>query len=375
MTSVAVALLSIPRVLLDRIEMKLSFLDLPPEIRNKLYEELFVSKNGLTIKPDRTRCRRLQNNKARTLNLQSLNILRTCKKIHEEGASVLYSSHTFHFDDRKCGTWRHHDTAETFPLCDLTVFQDFLLVIGARNKKNIRKLHLELYGSALLVHLTSPSWKNGANFLRMGLMSLRGGGLESVRVTVHDQAKDKHTGLQLMSLSPLSGLTASLRRLAPLKYFHVDLIVGGDHVLDYTDLRQPPKSIPKQKILSECLRHLNRTSTILLGESEASLPGALNNEDEDFEDKVLMPDDRMIYRFGQAEPMQQQKDTRKKDEETQSESPEPETSDDSANEPAQNSDTGDGDGAESGTDDTNTANDTEADVPTDSEVTNDEQLR
>lgn len=67
---------------------KRSFLDLPAEIRNQIYRLAFVSKEKLDFAyPDNFS--------------RSSALLRTCRQVHEEGRSILYSENTFYFQRRK----------------------------------------------------------------------------------------------------------------------------------------------------------------------------------------------------------------------------------------------------------------------------------
>jgi hypothetical protein len=65
-----------------------SFLDLPAEIRNQIYRLAFVSEEKLDF--------------AHPSNFsRSSSLLRTCRQVHEEGRSILYSENTFYFQRRK----------------------------------------------------------------------------------------------------------------------------------------------------------------------------------------------------------------------------------------------------------------------------------
>lgn len=67
---------------------KHSFLDLPAEIRNQIYRLTFVSGERLDF--------------AYPSNFsRSSSLLQTCRQVHEEGRSILYSENTFYFQRRK----------------------------------------------------------------------------------------------------------------------------------------------------------------------------------------------------------------------------------------------------------------------------------
>ena len=67
---------------------KRSFLDLPAEIRNQIYRLAFVTEEKLDF--------------AYPSNFsRSSSFLQTCRQVHEEGRSILYSENTFYFQRRK----------------------------------------------------------------------------------------------------------------------------------------------------------------------------------------------------------------------------------------------------------------------------------
>ncbi|KAI5209937.1 hypothetical protein E4T39_00543 [Aureobasidium subglaciale] len=67
---------------------KRSFLDLPAEIRNQIYRLAFVSEEKLDF--------------AYPINFsRSSSLLQTCRQVHEEGRTILYSENTFYFQRRK----------------------------------------------------------------------------------------------------------------------------------------------------------------------------------------------------------------------------------------------------------------------------------
>ncbi|KAL6710587.1 hypothetical protein ACN47E_008635 [Coniothyrium glycines] len=105
------------------------FLNLPPELRNKVYRHLFViagqyfrvppSKNGPGLE-------------------RSAQFLRTCKLVHNEGCSILYGENTFRFV-------RHFDTRGPFwERVPMEIgYQDalqFLKMIGAENLQYLRDI-------------------------------------------------------------------------------------------------------------------------------------------------------------------------------------------------------------------------------------------
>ncbi|KAH8811340.1 hypothetical protein F5884DRAFT_876560 [Xylogone sp. PMI_703] len=108
-----------------------TFLDLPYEIRLKLYSDLFLrSALNLYRKPNSLNLCMSDCNPP--FDLQKIPVhhtaistafLLTCKQISEEGALVLYSRNTFGFHDPR-------------------VLLEFLVCIGQSNTRNIRAIHI-----------------------------------------------------------------------------------------------------------------------------------------------------------------------------------------------------------------------------------------
>ena len=71
--------------------------------------------------------------------------LLTCKLLHEEAASVLYSENTFKFSEHPIGTIPLFSASISAALarCDLTTMRDFFLAIGPRNRRRLRHIKLE----------------------------------------------------------------------------------------------------------------------------------------------------------------------------------------------------------------------------------------
>ena len=126
-----------------------SFFALPPEVRNKIYEFLFVSDHPeklITPDPDGSRHR----SQLRRPNLSNcLPLLRTCQYVHEEAVSVLYGSNVFAFSDRPHGTDDMEVIGFDFSVqwCDFLTMYGFFSRIGRRNRPRIR--HLRLHFSTL----------------------------------------------------------------------------------------------------------------------------------------------------------------------------------------------------------------------------------
>ena len=123
-----------------------AFQRLPSELRNRVYEKLFV-RHGAHMTPDS-----VHTNDRHNLYQQHWNspvaLLRTCKAIHEEAATILYSRNTFHFHDiNVCCHCCTGDSdidmdleMEGVETCETPNFKLFLLDIGAKNRMRLRHL-------------------------------------------------------------------------------------------------------------------------------------------------------------------------------------------------------------------------------------------
>lgn len=72
-----------------------SFLDLPAEIRNSVYDFLFKFDTELRLKC----CGRPDISQAAAAPVQGIALLSTCRQIHEEATTILYSQNTFAMGD------------------------------------------------------------------------------------------------------------------------------------------------------------------------------------------------------------------------------------------------------------------------------------
>lgn len=107
------------------------FCHLPPELRNKIYRQVFVVDNGF----------RFPSPSSDTVP-RSSQFLRTCRLVHSEGCSVLYGENSFSFD-------RNRTTRGTFwdPVAKEIGYKDirqFLKMIGPENLAYLRDVKLVL---------------------------------------------------------------------------------------------------------------------------------------------------------------------------------------------------------------------------------------
>ena len=72
-------------------------------------------------------------------------ILHTCKLLHADAVSVLYSENTFNFTEEPIGTTSVFPVSikTALPRCDFTTMYAFLLAIGRCNRRRLRKLKME----------------------------------------------------------------------------------------------------------------------------------------------------------------------------------------------------------------------------------------
>ncbi|OCK79221.1 hypothetical protein K432DRAFT_383284 [Lepidopterella palustris CBS 459.81] len=111
----------------DSQQLRIGFMSLPPELRNKVYRLLFVASRELNfVSPD-------------NFCLSSA-FLRTCRQVHDEGTSILYGENSFHFE-------RHWRMRAPFwdPVPKEIGFKDmrlFLKMIGTVNLARIRTMRI-----------------------------------------------------------------------------------------------------------------------------------------------------------------------------------------------------------------------------------------
>lgn len=123
--------------------MAFTFLQLPPEIRNKIYRLLLITSNGAKgLTPDvighLARSRRTWEYRADMGD--SLPLLRTCKLVNQEASSILYGGHGFNFDDEPIDA--DDDRTAGSPICQLMFLYPWLCLIGTQNRWRLRDIWL-----------------------------------------------------------------------------------------------------------------------------------------------------------------------------------------------------------------------------------------
>ena len=133
--------------------MALSSFTLPLEVRNMIYEVLFVSDHSeKLITPDLDWYHRDQ---PRGPNLSNcLPLLRTCQNVHEEAVSVLYGSNVFTFNDQRHGTdgMGFVEFSFTVHWCDFYPILGFFIRIGRRNRARIHHLRLHFMSTVFIAY-------------------------------------------------------------------------------------------------------------------------------------------------------------------------------------------------------------------------------
>lgn len=151
-------------------ECKTSFLDLPAELRNEIYRLCLVVSRPLKVMhqeqgPTLRICN--QFNSASTCQQESWapGLLRSCKQINHEAASILYGENVFNFGNPK--------VAEIFLLQavqSIGQIRDMIVGSGKRMKASFARLLVTLKGAARLRSLT---FHYGANGLGMEVYNVQ----------------------------------------------------------------------------------------------------------------------------------------------------------------------------------------------------------
>ena len=122
-----------PNLLLNRKQAALKpfvFLDLPGEIRNLIYEHMFVLRDAtIKIEPYRSKRHPHRLFDATIHPSLSVTLFRTCRQVYEEAASVLYGKHIFHAEVTNA---RH-------PLFDLSK-----AMLGQTPVRHVKKLDIKI---------------------------------------------------------------------------------------------------------------------------------------------------------------------------------------------------------------------------------------
>ena len=165
---------------------KVGFLDLPPELRNKIYGHIFVSGGPIQIPRANDLCRSGQ-------------FLSTCKLVYSEGCSVLYGENTIVLDrskDRRGPYW------EPVPKeIGYTDARRFLKAIGPENLAYLRDVKLVLEdacpSSTPYLNHEERRYVNDEHLIDI-LRILRGTLLREFKLTFHGRRALARTDVKIL---------------------------------------------------------------------------------------------------------------------------------------------------------------------------------
>jgi hypothetical protein len=240
--------------------MPRSFVDLPPEIRNKVYNLCFAKPAVVT--PIITPIRSLNNAREALPFAGSIPFLRTCNLVHLEASPVLYGNNTFFFDDVGKGF------NEVVQQCDITSMYIFLRLIGAENRLRLRKIYVHIvkfrfcyYDSESIPGETAKT--NGGKYLGDAFELLaQGHRLRSIKIILGNKqsiaaANSSYTAQALVGhlIRPIekSKLLGQLQKVKGLKKFSLE--VGGSK-----PTREPTLTAAQQLIYTALQQAMTRPS-------------------------------------------------------------------------------------------------------------------
>ena len=117
--------------------MSFSFLNLPSEIHNKIYQILFQGSKSNVIQP----IKKVHHLKLMLSWIQDgVPLLRVCKIMNAEAAAILYGCNVFCFDDSSCEV-----RGEKINECAITAMYTFLWLIRVKNWLWICYLQIEMH--------------------------------------------------------------------------------------------------------------------------------------------------------------------------------------------------------------------------------------
>ena len=204
--------------------MALTLESLPNDVRMEICRH--VLKGTSDIHPDHDNGR-VDHNMPTGKPSGCLPILLTCKLLHEEAASVLYSENTFIFSEHPIGTIPFFPSSlnAALPRCDFTTMCDFLQAIGLRNRRRLRHIKLEFRAVSQFMDFSyelaygTPAGFGGGSVLAEAIELLaRSHGLATVeiaRIPVQTPALGNHPSFKLFYKDSSLGV-----RLRLLKYIN-----------------------------------------------------------------------------------------------------------------------------------------------------------
>ena len=208
--------------------MTFPFLQLPPEIRNKVYRLLLVTKHpNQHIFPD-------VNGTARRMRLSwiylpdmgdSLSLLVTCKLVNQEASAVLYGCNKYLFDDRP------YTSGETgIPACDFTYLYSWLRHIGAENRKRLQWIQLHFrtpvfcYCWGERVTRTQTQHTGAPYLIKVFELLERGHGLQYLKLefeSMHKQTQNEQLYRHLFRVPGNSQLISQMTKIHGLQELQI----------------------------------------------------------------------------------------------------------------------------------------------------------
>lgn len=225
--------------------MPFTFLQLPPEIRNKIYRLLLITSDRVKdLAPDvighLARSRRTWEYRADMGD--SLSLLRTCTQVNQEASSILYGGHGFHFDDEPINA-DDDDTAGS-PICQFMFFYSWLRLIGTQNRLRLREIWLIFARKKFFYcrgEANTFTFKTvtgtGAEYLVDALELLAGGhALTTMHIVFNDSMGDEEVLFQhLFRRSSESRLIRQMEDFSGLEQLSLDEELDEDSLKTYPE--------------------------------------------------------------------------------------------------------------------------------------------
>lgn len=160
---------------------KTSFLDLPPEIRNVIYRQVFCSKPAIDFRHH-------------TSFSHAGGFLSTCRAVYHEGTDILYGDNEFKFsrDAKKRGTFWNDWTEVGW-----RDVRRFLTGIGGNNISKIRKLSITFEDPTHKDH-HNPHFTDDDHLMDCLKLLANYGQLQTLSLAIHGKAMVKKTNARFL---------------------------------------------------------------------------------------------------------------------------------------------------------------------------------
>ncbi|KAL9120201.1 MAG: hypothetical protein Q9187_003244 [Circinaria calcarea] len=240
--------------------MPLSFLSLPPEIRNKVYHLLFDWEDGEVINGHIPHQKNAQGSS--TAVWAGLPLLTTCKVVNIEASTMMYGSCTFTFNDTPDSNKTKGTEGSSFGIAGMYTF---LRLIGLENRMRIRQIALQISNKRTCCYLEEikiPSKEklafNGKPLGDALNLLAAGHGLQYIFVGFTDGMKGPHQPSSIANsfFRPIkeSKLLQELSRIKGLTDFVCEAVLDEKCRASYRQLRKlmtQPKRSAVQKTKEE----------------------------------------------------------------------------------------------------------------------------